>query len=180
MVRTLRIILPLSILLIGLINNCTTSRAYTVQYEPALEQLVAESDEVCLRQRLFFFSARPCVSIKGEKDNTSGLVQYYLRYEIGTFDVDLPLGISLKIGEIWYNLKKSSTNYSDTIIVGSLLSPDVLGALTNGSGLTISYTNRSKTENFVLSEAQSAHFKEGFVRIQRLLESEQKMIIQKK
>lgn len=160
--------------------GCQSSRAYQVHYEPTIEQLTAESEEICLKQTLYFFSRKPCISIKGEKDNTSGVVQYYFRYEIGTFDVDLPLGTSLKLGDVWYNLKKSGTNYSETISVSSFLGPEILPALASASKIEVSYTNRSKTENYVLSDSQSNHLKEDFVKIQRLLESEKRMNIQKK
>jgi hypothetical protein len=169
-------------LLVGILFSlaCSSGAAYKIQQEPTIEQLTAESEEICLKHILYLFSRKPCISLKAEKDNTSGLVQYYFRYEIGTFDVDLPLGTSLKIGDVWYNLKKSGTNYSETIIVSSLLTPEILTALTSGQKMEVSYTNRSHTENFILSDSQSSRLKEDFVRIQRLLESEKKMIILKK
>ncbi|TGL57299.1 hypothetical protein EHQ58_13455 [Leptospira ognonensis] len=160
--------------------GCQSSRAYQIQYEPTIEQLTAESEEICLKQTLYFFSRKPCISIKGEKDNTSGVVQYYFRYEIGTFDVDLPLGTSLKLGDVWYNLKKSGTNYTDTISISSFLGPEILPALASASKIEVSYTNRSRTENYILTESQSNRLKEDFVKIQRLLESEKKMNILKK
>ncbi len=160
--------------------SCQSSTAYKVQYEPTIEQLTAESEEICLKRTLYFFSRKPCVSIKGEKDNTTGIVQYYFRYEIGTFDVDLPLGTSLKIGDIWYNLKKSGTSYSESITISSVLSPEVISVIANATKIEVSYTNRSHTENFLLGESDAGRLKEGFVKIQRLLESEKKMNILKK
>jgi len=172
-----------NILVLGIVlltQTCSTGNAYKVQYEPTIEQLTAESEEICLKQTLYFFSRKPCVNFKGEKDNNTGVVQYYFRYEIGTFDVDLPLGTSLKLGDTWYNLKKSGTNYSETITINSFLSPEVLSGIANASKIEVSYTNRSHTENFILTESQTTKMKEGFVKIQRLLESEKKMIILKK
>ncbi|MDZ4727085.1 MAG: hypothetical protein SH817_13085 [Leptospira sp.] len=160
--------------------NCSSSKAYTIQYEPTLEQLVSETEEICLNRRLFIFSARPCLILRGEKDNASSVIQYYLRYEIGSFDVDLPLGISMKFGDVWHNLKKSATNYSDTITVVSLFTNEDLLALTSSSKMELSYTNRAKTENFKLSDSDVSKVKDGFVKIQRLLESEKKMTILKK
>jgi len=175
---TIRIILVLGI--IWLSQACASGNAYKIQYEPTIEQLTAESEEICLKQTLYFFARKPCINFKGEKDNNTGIVQYYFRYEIGTFDVDLPLGTSLKLGDTWYNLKKSGTNYSETIRINSSLSPEVLSAITNASRIEVSYTNRSHTENFILNDSQASKFKEGFVKIQRLLESEKKMTILKK
>ncbi|MCZ8155814.1 MAG: hypothetical protein O9264_06825 [Leptospira sp.] len=179
-ISTIYLKLAVLALLSSLTVACSSSKAYSIQKEPTIEQIIAESDQICLRKTLFVFSSRPCISIKGEKDNSSGIVQYYLRYEIGSFDVDLPLGTSIQLGETWYTLKKSSTNYSETITVVSLLTPEVLTNLTNANHIEISYTNRAKTENFVLSGSQKERLKEDFVRIQRLLESEKKMIILKK
>ncbi len=176
--HTIRIIFVIGMSYLFL--SCSSSMAYKIQHEPTIEQVTVESEEICLKQTLYFFSRKPCVNFKGEKDNTSGVVQYYFRYEIGTFDVDLPLGTSLKLGDTWYNLKKSGTSYSETIIINSILGPEVLTAITNAQKMEVSYTNRSHTENFTLSESQSVSLKEGFVKIQRLLESEKKMNILKK
>ncbi|WP_246047912.1 hypothetical protein [Leptospira ilyithenensis] len=171
-------------LIIGLLVfsfiGCSSSKSFVIQHEPSLEQITAESEETCIGSRLYFFSGRPCIKLKGEKDNNSGVTQYFLRYEIGSFDVDLALGTSLKIGDTWFNLKKSSTDYSNTIVVSSLLESEVLNAIANGRSFVVSYTNRAKTENYTLTGSQGTHLKEGLIRLQRLLESEQKMVIQKK
>ncbi|WP_411822820.1 hypothetical protein [Leptospira sp. 'Mane'] len=171
-------------LIIGLLVfsflDCGSSKSFVIQHEPSLEQVTAESDEICIGTRLYFFSGRPCIKLKGEKDNNSGTTQYYLRYEIGSFDVELALGTSLKIGETWFNLKKSSTDYSNSIVVSSLLEPEVLNAIAGGKSFTISYTNRAKTENYTLSSSQGLSLRDSLIRLQRLLESEQKMVIQKK
>ncbi|GBF48948.1 hypothetical lipoprotein [Leptospira ryugenii] len=142
--------------------------------------MVAESDALCLKSYLYFFSGKPCVSIRGEKDNNTGSVQYYIKYEIGSFDVDLPLGLSVKLGDVWYNLRKSNTNYSDTITVSAVLNPEELLAFTAANKVEIAYTNRARTDHYQLSETQTKSLKDSFVRIQRLLESEKKMQIFKK
>jgi hypothetical protein len=183
MERNLRFIIISSSFVLALtagLTNCSSSKAYTILQEPTLDQIAAQSEEICLKQWLYLISRKPCILIQGEKDNTAGSVQYYLRYEIGTFDVDLPIGISLKLGGTWYNLKKSATNYSETITINSQLTPEVLTALASAQTIEISYTNRSRTENIVFSDSQASSLKEAFVKVQRLLESEKKMIILKK
>ncbi|TGN18414.1 hypothetical protein [Leptospira idonii] len=156
-----------------------SSNAYSIKPEPTLEQVTSQSEEICIGTRFYFFSGRPCISVKGEKDNNSGQVQYYFRYEIGTFDVDLPLGVSLKVGDTWYNLKKSSTDYSNTIVVSSHLPPEVTAAIGSGKSFVVSYTNRSGTENFPLNGTQVSRLQDNLLKLQKQLESEQKMKIQK-
>jgi hypothetical protein len=120
------------------------------------------------------------VYFKGERDNTTGNVQYYLLYEMGTFEVDLPIGVSLKLGEIWYNLKKANTDYSDTIVVSSSIPTEVLPKIGESKKISISYTNRKGTMNFELRDSSVNKFQTSLSKLIRALESEPKLNIQKK
>lgn len=156
-----------------------SSTAYKVVPEPTLEQQTAVSEETCLRSFLFF-DRRPCVYFKAEKDNSTNTIQYSLVYEIGTFDVDLPLGVSLKLGDVWFNLRKTNTDYSDTILVGSALPADLIPKIGESSSVVISYTNRKGTMNYPLSLSSVKRFQSSLSKLVRSIEPEPKMTIQKK
>lgn len=163
----------------GIFLSCASAPTYKVTPEPTLEQSSAISEEICL-DRLLFISKRPCVYFKGERDNATGNVQYYLLYEMGTFEVDLPIGVSLKLGEIWYNLKKANTDYSDTIVVSSSIPTEVLPKIGESKKISISYTNRKGTMNFELRDSSVNKFQTSLSKLIRALESEPKLNIQKK
>ncbi|TGL37232.1 hypothetical protein [Leptospira perdikensis] len=160
--------------------SCSGTRAYVVTPEPTLDQQTAISNEVCLKRFLFVFAKRPCVYFKAERDNTSGLVQYFLLYEIGTFDVDLPIGVSLKLGDTWNNLKRTNTDYSDTIIITSAISSEIIPKVGESQNIGISYTNRKETFNYQLTSSQTASLQANLSKLIRTIESEPKLNINKK
>jgi hypothetical protein len=175
----LSFVFPLVCLLFGLLSACKTAPTYKVTAEPTLEQSSAVSEEVCLDSFLFV-SKRPCIYFRGEKDNQTGSVQYYLLYEMGTFEVDLPIGVSIKLGDVWYNLKKSNTDYSDTIVVSSSVTGDLIPKIGESKSIQVSYTSRKGTTNFQLKDATVSRFQSSLSKLIRALESEPKLIIQKK
>ncbi|MCG6152818.1 hypothetical protein [Leptospira bandrabouensis] len=162
------------------IVSCGGTKAYVVTPEPTLEQQSAISKEVCLKKFLLVFAKRPCVYFKAERDNNSGIVQYFLLYEIGTFDVDLPIGVSLKLGETWYNLKRTNTDYSDTIVITSAISSELIPKVGESQNIGISYTNRKETTNYTLNSGQTASFQSNLSKLIRTMESEPKLNINKK
>ncbi|XDD52684.1 hypothetical protein AB3N62_09270 [Leptospira sp. WS4.C2] len=161
--------------------SCSGTKAYVVTPEPTLDQQTAISKDLCLQRYVWVFPGkRPCVYFKAERDNTSGLVQYFLLYEIGTFDVDLPIGVSLKLGDTWYNLKRTNTDYSDTIVISSAVSPELIPKVGESQNIGISYTNRKETFNYQLSSGQTASFQTNLSKLIRTIESEPKLNINKK
>lgn len=162
-----------------MMSACKTAPTYKVTPEPTLEQSSALSEEVCLDSFLLV-PKRPCISFRGEKDNQTGAVQYYLLYEMGTFEVDLPIGVSLKLGDVWYNLKKSNTDYSDTIVISSSIAGDLVPKIGESKSIQVSYTSRKGTTNFQLKDAAVGKFQSSLSKLIRALESEPKLIIQKK
>ncbi|MBM9547119.1 hypothetical protein JWG40_08840 [Leptospira sp. 201903074] len=161
--------------------SCGGTKAYVVTPEPTLEQQTAISKDLCLQRYVWVFPGkRPCVYFKAERDNSTGLVQYFLLYEIGTFDVDLPIGVSLKLGDTWYNLKRTNTDYSDTIVISSAISSEIIPKVGESQNIGISYTNRKETFNFQLSSSQTASFQSNLSKLIRTIESEPKLNINKK
>ncbi|EMJ87084.1 hypothetical protein [Leptospira meyeri] len=161
--------------------SCSGTKAYVVTPEPTLEQQTAISKDICLRKFLGLFPGkRPCMYFKAERDNGTGLVQYFLLYEIGTFDVDIPIGVSLKLGDTWYNLKRTNTDYSDTIIISSAISSELIPKIGESQNIAVSYTNRKETINFSLSSGQTANFQSNLSKLIRTIESEPKLNINKK
>ncbi|TGL56746.1 hypothetical protein EHQ59_00505 [Leptospira kemamanensis] len=168
-------------LLFLVLVSCSGTKAFVVTPEPTLEQQTAISKDICMQKYLWVFSGKkPCVYFKAERDNGTGAVTYFLMYEIGTFDVDIPIGVSLKLGETWYNLKKTNTDYSDTIVVTSALTQEILPKIGENQNITISYTNRRETINYQLTASQTSSFQTNLSKLIRVIESEPKLNINKR
>jgi len=159
--------------------GCASSSKITITPEPVLDQIIAETEEVCLKFKLWG-GGYPCIRLRGEKDNSTGKTQYSFRYEVGTFDVDLPLGVSLKLGDTWFNLTKLGTDYSSTIVYSSRLAPEVLPIFKKASGMSVSYTTRKKTENIEFSTKERELLQSQLEKLVQTLESEPKIKIEKK
>ncbi|MDF3819009.1 hypothetical protein P3G55_03810 [Leptospira sp. 96542] len=165
--------------LVLFVVSCSSSKTFQVVPEPVLDQQSVISDEVCLRS-FVFFDRRPCVYFRAEKDNATGQIQYFLLYEIGNFDVDLPLGVSMKLGDSWYNLKKTNTDYSDTIVVTSAVSAEIIPKINESKQIIISYTNRKETLNYNLNASRVASLQSNLTKLFRAIESNPKLNIIKK
>ncbi len=159
---------------------CSSGQNPLLQPEPVLDQISADSEELCLKWKILGTGGYPCIKFRGTKENATGKVSYSLRYEVGTFDVELPVGMSLKLGDTWYNLTKLDTEYSSTIVYSSRLPLDILPIFKSASTMAISYTTRKKTENIVLSSGQKEALQSNLSKLIQALEAEAKLKIEKK
>lgn len=172
--------LPFLFSLVFFFQFCSSGSKLELQPEPVLDQISADSEELCLKWKILWSGGYPCIKFRGIKENTTGKLNYSLRYEVGTFDVDLPLGMSVKLGDTWYNLTKLDSEYSSTIVYSSRLTPEVIPLFKNASSITLSYTTRKKTENIQLSSGQKEALQANLGKLISALESEGKLKIEKK
>jgi len=159
--------------------HCFSGEGVRITQEPVLDQTIGETEELCLKSRIFSFGY-PCLRFRGEKENATGKISYTLRYEVGTFDVDLPLGVALRLGETWYNLQKTGTDYSSTIVHSSRINPEIIPIFLKTNQITVSYSNRKKTENTILTPKERQTLQERLEKLTKSLEEEPKFKLEKK
>lgn len=158
--------------------NCSS---FEVIPEPNLTQITVKSKSVCLTWNWhpFCVDSKPnSLMIKGVFNNNTGEKKYYLEYYTDSFDTDLPVGVSLKVDGIYYNLKKVFTEYTETLKVTSELNEEVINKLLNTkNNLHLSYSNRKQTFNFELSSGKSNSLIENMKDVQKKTLSLEKLKI---
>ncbi len=146
--------------------------------EPLLERTTVKSEPQCFSLFTFCRVGAPnSVLIKGFVENSSGNKSYFLEYYLSSFESDLPIGVSLKIDENYYNLKKASTEYSDYVMVESVLSPEILDKVLQSKNLSLSYSNRKDTLNIEFSNRARKKFQINIQKIKEALFSAEKLNI---
>lgn len=167
-----------TLLILLLIIKCSS---FEVIPEPNLTQTTVKSQSVCLTWNWhpFCVDTKPnSLIIKGILNNNTGEKKYYLEYYTDSFDTDLPVGVSLKIDGVYYNLRKAITEYTDTLKITSELNDEVISKLLNTkNNLSLSYSNRRNTFNFELSSGKSAKLVENMREVQKKLLSLEKLKI---
>jgi hypothetical protein len=169
------------ILLISIfvLSNCGKSETLVVIPEPVVDQVSIVSPEICLKSFLWVFPSNPCFWIKGEKDNTTLLTKTSIVFNLSSFDVEFPLGLSLKLDSTFHNLVKQGTEYGSNLqLISEISDADAL-SIAKASEISLSYTNRKETQNYSLSSSKVSEFKENLAKIKDLLKSEPKLKIVK-
>lgn len=155
--------------------------SFEVIPEPNLTQITVKSKTVCLTWNWhpFCVDTKPnSLMIKGILNNNTGEKKYYLEYYTDSFDTDLPVGVSLKVDGVYYNLRKVFTDYTETLKVTSELNDEVINKLLNTkNNLHLSYSNRRYTFNFELSSSKSSSLIENMREVQKKVLSLEKLKI---
>lgn len=160
--------------------NCNS---YQVILEPNLDSISVKSDTFCptWNWHPFCLEAKPnSIVFSGSMNNSTGEKRYFLEYYLDSFDTDIPIGLSVRLEGIYYNLKKVSTDYSEALKLRSEISEDVAKLfLSSSQSIVISYSNRKRTINFELSEKDSKTIRGNFQSVRDALSSQQRMKIAK-
>jgi hypothetical protein len=118
--------------------------------------------------------------VRSTLNNTSGDYKYFLDYYLDSFDSDIPIGVSLKIDGIYYNLKKTQTDYTDTLKISSELTEEVATKIiSTKKTILLSYSNRKVTLNFDLSSSDTETLQSYVKEVTQKTTSLQKMKIVK-
>ncbi len=141
------------------ISFFTQCHSMEVIPEPNLSQYTVKSAPVCLKWNWhpFCLESKPnSLIVRSTLNNTTGDYRYFLDYYLDSFDSDIPIGISLKIDGTYYNLKKTQTDYTDTLKITSELTEEVVAKLiATKKTVLLSYSNRKVTLNFDLSSSDT-------------------------
>lgn len=151
--------------------------------EPNLNQYTVKSPPVCLKWNWhpFCLESKPnSLMVRSTLNNTSGDYKYFLDYYLDSFDSDIPIGVSLKIDGIYYNLKKTQTDYTDTLKISSELTEEVATKIiSTKKTILLSYSNRKVTLNFDLSSSDTETLQSYVKEVTQKTTSLQKMKIVK-
>jgi hypothetical protein len=137
--------------------NCNT---FVNIPEPSLDQTTVRSETVCTEVFILWpFCTKDkskSVLLKGIFNNSTSEKKYFLEFVPDTADTDIPVGISIYIDGTYYNLKKMSTEYVETIKLSSELSAEIMNKLSNAkNNIRISYSNRTTTFNYSMNTSNS-------------------------
>lgn len=155
-------------LFIVLFSSCR-SKDYVA--EPAIHQYTFHSDALCIAKwTLFCYQSKPgSLLFRGVTENSSGEKKYFLDYYMDSFDTDFPVGVSLKLGDTFYNLRRAQTEYGDVLQISSEVTNEVIEKILSADGpIVLSYSSRRNTENRELTSGDSARFKSEVKRIHDL------------
>ncbi|MCZ8239624.1 MAG: hypothetical protein O9346_06500 [Leptospiraceae bacterium] len=159
--------------------NCGKSQTLVIVPEPLVDQVSAISPEICLDSFLWIFPSNPCFWLKAEKDNTNAKTRTSLVYNLSSFDVEFPLGLSLEIDGTYFNLLKLGTEYGSQLQLVSDLPEPVALAISKANKVSLSYTNRKETRNYNLSSGEVSDLKNYLAKLSSLIKAEPKLKIQK-
>ncbi|MDX1959451.1 MAG: hypothetical protein SFU98_12810 [Leptospiraceae bacterium] len=153
--------------------------------EPNFEQTTVQSEPTCLSWKwyspFFCYSGKAnSVELRGTVSNNTGDKQFFLDYFLDSFDTDFPVGVAIKIDSTYYLLRKSQTDFSNTLLIRSEMSDEVISKLKgSSSSILLSYSNRSHTYNYQLSSGEAESLRKNAREVFDKLNSASKMKIVK-
>lgn len=120
--------------------------------EPALEQVLFNSDSLCPGFHLFCsVGDAKSLSFRGVFKNTTSEKSIFLDYYFSSFEVGFPVGVSLRLDGTWFNLRKAGTDYSDSFRISSFVPAEIADKIVHAKEITFSFSSREKRRiNFFL------------------------------
>lgn len=159
-------------------------QSFEVIPEPVLHRTMVISEATCLNFKWwnplswFCYAEKPMsLSIRASVDNENQQIAYFLDYFVDDFELDLPIGVSIKLDNTYYNLKKSSIDYVETIKITNKISADILQLATRAKSITFNYTNRNRSYDIELSKGTRDELAIAIKELIKQAKSIQKMTI---
>ncbi|MEI7011616.1 hypothetical protein [Leptospira licerasiae] len=158
-----------------ILNSC--SARVQVLPEPVVEQTLFRSGPIC-PGAIFCSLGKPgSLNFKGILVNKTGEKPIFLEYYMSSFEESFPIGISMKLDQTWHNLRKTSTDYGDTVRVVSILPADVADKLFSAKEIQFSFSSRDNTNTFTLSSSNTDNLKSLLKDLKEKLDSQAKLTI---
>ncbi len=156
--------------------------SFQVIPEPNLEQVTVKSETICTEFTWYWpFCTRgkaKSLMIKGIYNNITGEKKYYLDYHLSMLDTDLPVGLSINLDGIYYNLKKVSTDYTEIVKLESEINAEVISKINSSkNNFAFSYSNRKDTLNFALSSGETKEFVKQLNDVVKRINAQEKLKI---
>ena len=98
---------------------------------------------------------------------------------LDSYDVGLPVGVSLKVDNDYYKLKKVATDYTSTLKIKSEISPKVMKRILSSNSIMVSYSNNTETKNIELSSGDKKDLVEQIKEVKTKLDAQSRMSIYK-
>ncbi|WP_425460802.1 hypothetical protein [Leptospira langatensis] len=145
--------------------------------EPVVEQTVLRSGPVCPGS-WFCSQGRPgSLNFKGILNNKTGEKPLFIEYYMSSFEESFPIGISIKLDQTWHNLRKTSTDFGDTVRVVSIVPPELTDKVLNAKEIQFSFSSRDNTTTVHLSSSNSDQLKSLLKDLKEKLDSQAKLTI---
>lgn len=139
--------------------GCSSGDSIRRTPEPALEQVLFNSDSFCPGFHLFCFDGDTrSLSFRGVFKNSTSEKSIFLDYYLSSFEVSFPIGVSLKLDGDWFNLRKVGTDYSDSVRISSFVPTEVADKIIHAKEIAFSFSSREKTINRFFSPVETAKF----------------------
>ncbi|XDD51997.1 hypothetical protein AB3N59_10465 [Leptospira sp. WS92.C1] len=146
--------------------------------EPALEQVLFTTDSLCPGFHIFCFSGdTKSIGFRGIYKNSNSEKNLYLEYYLSSFEVSFPIGVSLKLDGTWFNLRKTGTDYSESMRISSLIPADIVDKILNAKEITFSFSSRDKTANHLFSQGEKDRFQFLLKTLREKLDTQAKLNI---
>ncbi|MCB1192160.1 MAG: hypothetical protein H7A23_08715 [Leptospiraceae bacterium] len=148
--------------------------------EPTIDQISIQSEPICIVFSLNPFCYRGksnSLYVTGIMENKSLKKFIYLEYFLDSYDVGLPVGVSLKLDNDYYKLKKVATDYTSTLKITSEMSQQVVDKILSANVIMVSYSNNSETKNIELSSGERKDLAKQIKEVQEKLNAQVKMRI---
>ncbi|MCE9502007.1 MAG: hypothetical protein K8R21_16115 [Leptospira sp.] len=163
-------------------GSCTSLQ---VIQEPNLGRIVVRTQSICFSLFAPFytpwcFECKPnSILLKGIMENSSGTRTLFLEYYLKTFETELPVGVSLKLDNQYFILKKTETSYGENLKIVSELAPELIPKIESAGTVLLSYSSRSETLNIEFSSGERKNFLNFLKGLNEKISSLDKMNIQK-
>ncbi|TGJ99336.1 hypothetical protein EHO59_15850 [Leptospira semungkisensis] len=145
--------------------------------EPVVEQTVLRSGPLCPTS-WFCSQGKPgSLNFKGILNNKTGDKPLFIEYYMSSFEESFPIGISIKLDQTWHNLRKTSTDFGDTVRVVSILPADLTDKVLNAKEIQLSFSSRDNTTTFALSASNADGLKSLLKDLKEKLDAQSKLMI---
>ncbi|TGL62382.1 hypothetical protein [Leptospira sarikeiensis] len=145
--------------------------------EPVVEQTLFRTGPIC-PGAIFCSVGKPgSLNFKGVLINKTGEKPIFLEYYMSSFEESFPIGVSVKLDQTWHNLRKTSTDYGDTVRVVSVFPADVADKLLAAKEVQFSFSSRDNTSTFTLSSSNADSLKSLLKDLKEKLDAQSKLTI---
>ena len=174
--RKIFLILVLSLFL----GACSSDRR--VMLEPSLEQITVKSETFCLDFAwynpftYFCYEEKPqSLRLRAVMDNRKEEKHFYLDYYLDEYEKELPVGVSIRIGEAYYKLDRAAIDFVDSIKISSEVNESVLKEIEKAEVLGFSYSNRSNSANYEFKQTEKEELKSRVRYVLETIHKQKKM-----
>ncbi|EPG67354.1 hypothetical protein [Leptospira wolffii] len=145
--------------------------------EPVVEQTLFRSGAVCPSSWLCSLGKSGSLNFKGILNNKTGEKPLFVEYYVSSFEESFPIGISIKLDQTWHNLRKTSTDYGDTVRVVSILPSEIVDKVLAAKEIQFSFSSRDNTTTLALNVSDAESLKSKLKDLKERIDAQAKLSI---